>query len=128
QRRIDAFRIVLLGLGEELLIHGGEVEKLVLADSAADRASELLLREAAQARAVGKARSQAGPLLILVQGAVYFVSAGFRHHVDEASGAAAELRGRAVRYHLEFLDGVEADGECGPLTAALFAEERIVIV
>ena len=31
QRRIDAVRVVLLGLREELLVEGGEVEQLVLA-------------------------------------------------------------------------------------------------
>ena len=67
---IDAVRVVLLGLREELLVEGREVEQLVLLDGAADGAAELLLRETAQARAVGEARGQAGPFLILVQRAV----------------------------------------------------------
>jgi len=46
--------------GEVLLIVGGEVEKLVLAHRAADRAAELLLREAGKACAIGEARGEAG--------------------------------------------------------------------
>ena len=64
QRRIDAVRIVLLGLREELLIERAEVEELVLADRAADGAAELLLFEIADAGSVGKLGRQAAPLLV----------------------------------------------------------------
>ena len=94
----------------------------------AERAAELLLREAAEPRAVGQARGQAGPLLIFVQRAVDRVGAGLGHDVDEAAGTASELGGRAVGHHLEFLDRVETDRKGRPLAAALLAEERVVVV
>ncbi len=60
--------------------------------------------------------------------AVDFVGSRFRHDIDEAAGTASELRGRAVGHHLEFLHRVQVHRERGTLSAALLAEERIVVV
>src|SRR5262249_24217143 len=94
----------------------------------AERAAARLLREAGKPRAVGKARGQAGPLLVFVKRPVSAVGSGLGHHIDEASGTAPEFGGRAIGHHLEFFDRVETDGERRALAAALFAEEGGVVV
>src|SRR5207244_12753804 len=45
QPRVDPVGIVLLRLRKVLLIVGGEIKQLILADGTPDRAAELLLRE-----------------------------------------------------------------------------------
>src|SRR5437660_8532491 len=56
------------------------------------------------------------------------VGAGFRDDVDDASGAAAELRVGAARRDLKLLDGLQRDVNCGTLAAHLLAKESIVVV
>src|SRR5437660_3899162 len=56
------------------------------------------------------------------------VGAGFRDDVDDASGAAAELRVGAARRDLEFLDSFQRDVNRGALATHLFAEESVVVV
>src|SRR5207245_4905320 len=56
------------------------------------------------------------------------VGSGFRDDVDDASGAAAELRVGAARRDLEFLDSFQRDVNRGALASHLFAEESVVVV
>ena len=128
QHGINARGIVLLGLAEDLLIVGTKEKQLVFLDRAAQRSTELLLRKSPKARAVGKAGGEASPFLILMRGAVKFVGAGFRHHIHESAGTAAELRWRSVGHHLEFADRVQIHRERRALAAALFPKKGVVIV
>ncbi len=56
------------------------------------------------------------------------IGAGLRDHVDDAAGAAAELRVRAASRDLEFLYRFQRDVNRGALAAHLLAEESVVVV
>src|SRR5438309_11459021 len=56
------------------------------------------------------------------------VGAGFRDDVDDASGAAAELRVGAARRDLEFLDSFQRDVNRGALATHLLTEETVVVI
>ncbi len=79
--------------------------------------------------AIGLARGEPGPFLILVRRAVNFIgSANFRHHVDEATGTASEFGGRTIGHHLELLNRVKVHCEEAAFVLALLAEKRIIVI
>ncbi len=97
-------------------------------DRAADGGAELLTLKVLQrlaVRSVGCERFQA---LVVEDGAVQLISAGFRNHIDHAAGAASEFRAGAAGDDLKLLDRVQGDVDRCPLSADLFTEEAVVVV
>src|SRR5437762_11511365 len=65
---------------------------------------------------------------VLKKCAVILIGAGLRDDIDDATGAAAELRVGAAGGDLKFLDGFQSDVDGRALTAHLLTEESVVVV
>src|ERR1700674_4989639 len=107
---------------------GGEKEKLVLDERAAEAAAELVAAKILQRLAVRGGRGQRFGAKVFKAGAVDGVGAGFRYDVDYATRTAAELRVGAAGRDLKLLHGFQGDIDRRALASHLLAEESVIVV
>ena len=83
-------------------------ERLVLDHPPTDIGAELILRERRSGNSGAVVEESVGVQNLipkeLVGRAVKIVGAGFRSHVDHATGKTAELRAEVIRLNTKFLD------------------------
>ena len=129
---LDAPRLRLFGRFPFLVVECGEVEEAIAHKGAAQGETGLVLAglEFRRLAAVGILRigAQAVVLADQVRGPFRFVRPRLGDDVHEAGLRAAELCVGAVGHHHHLFDRIEIEGEGGPLSAALLAEEGVVEV
>src|ERR1700722_18656899 len=92
----------------------------------ADRTSELILIGDVGGVAEGVVLGQTAATVVFVGFTVQFVGSGLGDHVEQAAGGASKFGSETVGDDLEFLDGLEWNGQFLALERAeIFAEEVV---